>query len=117
MEGDINVPLTTRFLRILSLASFLSVAPGSSEGKELRVVYSAIAGSQAVFLVTRDAELFKKHVLDVSLVFVQGGTNAALTVFTGDVPLAIMAGISAIQLNLKGGDLVFIAGLLNVFGT
>lgn len=108
-----KVPLITRFFQIYLLVSFLSVAPGSSEGIELRVVYSAISGSQAVVFVTRDAGLFKKHALDVSLVFVQGGTNTVLSLFAGEVPLAIVAGPSVIQLNLKGGDLVFIAGMLN----
>jgi NitT/TauT family transport system substrate-binding protein len=104
--------LATQFLGIPTLLCFLGLNR-TCEGKDLRAVYSAIAGSQAVFLVTRDAGMFKKYDLDVSLIFVQGGTNAALTVFTGDVPLAIMAGVSALQLNSKGGDLVFIAGLLN----
>jgi NitT/TauT family transport system substrate-binding protein len=105
--------LIARFLQIFLLVSFLPVSSGSSEGKDLRAIYSAISGSQAVFFVTRDAGIFKKHGLDVSLVFVQGGTNTVLALFAGEVPLAIVAGPSVIQLNLRGADLVFIAGLLN----
>lgn len=101
------------FRRGLLGALLLSLAWQSIQAKEMQAVYSAIAGSQAVFIVTRDAGLFKKQNLDVSLIFVQGGTIAATTLFAGDVPLAVMAGVSAVQLDLKGGDLVFVAGLLN----
>ena len=105
-------------MKTLSPAAFLVfflvfLGPQRAQSKEIQVVYSAIAGSQAVFVVTKDAGLFKKQGLDVSLIFVQGGTNAALTLFAGDVPLAVMAGVSAIQIDLKGGDLIFVAGLLN----
>ena len=108
-----KVSLISRLLQVFSFVLFLFVAAGISEGKDLRVIYSAISGSQAIFFVTRDAGLFKKYDLDVSLVFVQGGTNTVLALFAGEVPLAIVAGPSVIQLNLRGADLVFIAGLLN----
>jgi NitT/TauT family transport system substrate-binding protein len=113
MERNMRGSFITRFLSIFSLVSFLYLVPGSSEGKELRAIYSAISGSQAVFFVTQDAGIFKKHGLEVSLVFVQGGPNTVLSLFAGEVPVAIVAGPSVIQLNMRGADLVFIAGLLN----
>lgn len=105
--------MVLRSFHVTLVVSFLILTMQKAQAKELRVVYSAVAGSQALFFVTRDAGLFKKYGLDVSFVFVQGGTTAALALLAGDVPLAAMAGISAVRLDLKGGDLVFVAGVVN----
>ncbi len=104
---------TLRPLFVAVFAWFLILATQQAEGKELRVAYSAVAGSQASFFVTRDAGLFSKYGANVSFVFVQGGTTATLALVAGNVPLAVMAGISVVRAALTGGDLVFIAGLIN----
>jgi NitT/TauT family transport system substrate-binding protein len=64
--------------------------------------------------VAHEAGLFRKHGLDVQIVFVEGGSSAVQTLISGDVAFAQMAGAAPLQSNLKStSDVVMIAGLLN----
>jgi NitT/TauT family transport system substrate-binding protein len=60
-----------------------------------------------------EAGLFRKQGLDAQIVFVEGGSSAVQTLIFGDVAFAQMAGAAPLQSNLKGSDVVMIAGLLN----
>jgi NitT/TauT family transport system substrate-binding protein len=80
-----------------------------------RITYSAIAGSQASFWIPQEAGIFRKHGLDVELLYVGGGGRAAQVVQSGEVPIGIFTGGAVVNANLAGGDLVVIAGALNVF--
>ena len=81
--------------------------------KKIRIVYSSISGNMAPLWVTYERGFFRKYALDVELVLVEGGSRAAQTLASGDAALAQMAGAAVIQTNLKGADVVMIAGILN----
>ena len=83
--------------------------------EKLRLVYSAIAGSQASFWIPYEAGIFRKHGLDVELLYVSGGGRAAQVVQSGEVPIGTFTGGAVVNANLAGGDLVIIASSLNVF--
>src|SRR5262245_62158693 len=83
--------------------------------EKLRLTYSAIAGSQASFWIPYEAGVFRKHGLDVELLYVGGGGRAAQVVQSGDVPIGTFTGGAVVNANLAGGDLVIIASSLNVF--
>jgi len=83
--------------------------------EKLRVTYSAIAGSQASFWIPYEAGIFRKHGLDVELLYVGGGGRAAQVVQSGEVPIGTFTGGAVVNANLAGGDLVIIASSLNVF--
>jgi NitT/TauT family transport system substrate-binding protein len=80
---------------------------------KVRVAYSSISGNMGPLWVTFERNLFRKHGLDVELVFVEGGSRAAETLAAGDVAFAHMAGAGIIQSNLRGSDVVMIAGVIN----
>src|SRR5262245_62726673 len=82
--------------------------------EKLRVLYSAIGGSQASVWVPYEAGIFRKHGLDVELLYVAGGGRAAPVVQSGEVPIGVFTGGSVINSNLAGGDLVMIASSMNV---
>jgi NitT/TauT family transport system substrate-binding protein len=63
--------------------------------------------------VTYERGFFRRYGLDVEPVLVEGGSRAAETLVSGDVALAQMAGAGIIQSNLRGSDVVMIAGILN----
>ena len=83
--------------------------------EKLRLTYSAIAGSQASFWIPYEAGVFRKHGLDVELLYVGGGGRAAQVVQSGEVPIGTFTGGAVVNANLAGGDLVIIASSLNVF--
>jgi ABC-type nitrate/sulfonate/bicarbonate transport system substrate-binding protein len=83
--------------------------------EKLRLTYSAIAGSQASFWIPYEASIFRKHGLEVELLYVGGGGRAAQVVQSGEVPIGTFTGGAVVNANLAGGDLVIIASSLNVF--
>ena len=65
---------------LLSVVFLLSLAVVDARAQtpteKLRLVYSAIAGSQASFWIPYEAGIFRKHGLDVELLYVGGGGRA-----------------------------------------
>jgi NitT/TauT family transport system substrate-binding protein len=102
---------------LLAVVFLLRLAPADAQTpmEKLRLVYSAIAGSQASFWIPYEAGIFRKHGLDVELLYVGGGGRAAQVVQSGEVPIGTFTGGAVVNANLAGGDLVIIASSLNVF--
>ncbi|TAJ85782.1 transporter substrate-binding domain-containing protein, partial [bacterium] len=96
------------------LASLILLSPAWGAGEKLIVAWSAVAGSQAVPWITKEAKLFEKYGLDVTLIYIDGGSKATQTVLSGDVPIAQIGGNSPLAARLRGGDITMIAGLANV---
>ena len=70
----VNFRMSMVFLTVLAVGA----APLHAQPLEkLRLVYSAIAGSQASFWIPYEAGIFRKHGLDVELLYVSGGGRAA----------------------------------------
>jgi NitT/TauT family transport system substrate-binding protein len=103
------------FVSIASLLlSYSPMAFAQTPLEKLRLTYSAIGGSQASVWVPYEAGIFRKHGLDVELLYVAGGGRAAQVVQSGEVPIGIFTGGSVINAHLAGGDLVVIASSMNV---
>jgi NitT/TauT family transport system substrate-binding protein len=101
------------------LASLFPITANAAEKiaerplQKIIIAYSSISGNMAPLWVTYERGFFRRYGLDVRLVLVEGGSRAAQTLASGDAALAQMAGAGAIQSNLKGTDVVMIAGILN----
>jgi NitT/TauT family transport system substrate-binding protein len=76
--------------------------------------WSAIAGSQAVAWIIKDAGLFEKHGLDTTLIYLDGGSRAIQVLLSGDVPIVQGGGNSPVAVRLRGGDVKIIAGIVNI---
>jgi NitT/TauT family transport system substrate-binding protein len=98
-------------LVLLSLST--SVLGAESEGERLHVGYSIFAGVTAPLWATKEAGLFEKNGLNVQLVYLRGGTEAAQALITGDIPFAMMGGGAVIASNLAGSGSVIVAGIEN----
>ena len=88
--------------------------PRKLRSKRSASLYSAIGGSQASFWIPYEAGIFRKHGLDVELLYVAGGGRAGQVVQSGEVPIGVFTGGAVINANLAGGDLVVIASSMNV---
>jgi NitT/TauT family transport system substrate-binding protein len=111
MREMIVILMTTWVLHFAAMPT----ADAQSSLEKLRITYSAIAGSQASFWIPYEAGIFRKHGLDVELLYVGGGGRAAQVVQSGEVPIGTFTGGAVVNANLAGGDLVIIASSLNVF--
>ena len=104
------------FLPFLWLVLLLTAPQAGAQStlEKLRVTYSAIGGSQASVWIPYEAGIFRKHGLDVELLYVGGGGRAAQVVQSGEVPIGVFTGGAVINSHLAGGDLVVIASSMNV---
>lgn len=83
--------------------------------EKMNIGYSAQAGAFAPIWITKEAGLFRKNGLDVSLIFIPGGPTAAASLLAGEVQTVAMAGPAVVSSHLSGSDLVMIAGIVNTF--
>jgi ABC-type nitrate/sulfonate/bicarbonate transport system substrate-binding protein len=104
----------TLVVLITALVGMRAEAQVRAAPEKLRIAYSAIGSSQSPLWIAHEAGIFKKHGLDVEMVYLGGGSRAAQVVVSGEVPIAMFTGASVISANLAGGDLVNVASGMNV---
>ena len=100
-------------LTVLFLIPDVSRAQIKPQLEKLRFIYSAIGGSQSSVWIPYEAGIFRKHGLDIELLYVGGGGRAAQVVQSGEVPMGIFTGGAVVNSNLAGGDLVVVATGMN----
>lgn len=82
--------------------------------RNLRMAYiSDSPGSSAPYWIAKEAGFFKKHGLNVELIFINGSTRGIQSLVAGDIEFAGAVGTSAINGRLAGGDLLIVDSLVN----
>lgn len=99
---------------IFTVASPRAALTASAPLEKLTIGWSAVAGSQAPFWITKEAGLFDKNGLDVIMIYLDGGSRATQAMMSGDLPIAQVGGNAPIVAKLRGADVTLIAGLLNI---
>ncbi|HEX5605840.1 MAG TPA: ABC transporter substrate-binding protein [Candidatus Binatia bacterium] len=102
--------------RLLAFAILALLAPTTDVHAQLKRIaagYSAVSATQTGFYIAKDAKLFEKYGLFVDPVYVPGGSRMAQAIIAGEFPLAL-AGGNIVNVNLAGGDIVIIGGVVNV---
>jgi NitT/TauT family transport system substrate-binding protein len=69
--------------------------------------------SSVPFWVAKDAGLFKKHGLDIDMLFINGSTRGIQSLIGGDLNFTGAVGTSAINGRLAGGDIFIVNSLVN----
>jgi NitT/TauT family transport system substrate-binding protein len=100
------------------LSTVATMSPAAAVAAErpvqkINVAYSSISGNMAPLWVTQDKGFFRKYGLEVQSVLIESGTTTAQALVAGDISFASVAGPAIIQSNLRGADVVMIAGLVN----
>src|SRR5438552_16752664 len=108
-----------RFLSSLIAALFLTTVsplPGTTQEKPNRINlgYSSISESQAILRVIKDAGIFQKNGLDVSLVLIAGGSGIIQALIAGELPIAVVSGEPSVLARLQGADTIILGGLVNI---
>ncbi len=95
-------------------AATATTAPTAVSAVKLNVAYSTLNPDPIPLWVAQDQGFFKQNGLDVTVIFVDGGTKTAQALIAKDVQFGVVAPSSAVNATAGGADLVLIAGLVNV---
>jgi NitT/TauT family transport system substrate-binding protein len=88
-------------------------APGRAVAAErLRVAHSTLTATNSVLWVARERNIFPRHGLDVSLIYV-AGVRSMQALLAQEVEIGSISGTTAIQANLAGADSVIVGGISN----
>lgn len=96
----------------LSIVSLKAVA-GAAELDKINVCYSSIAATSITTWVPHEAGIYRKHGLDVSIIYV-AGAQAITTLVSGDTQIVQGSGAAAVLSRLSGSDLTLIGTTINV---
>jgi NitT/TauT family transport system substrate-binding protein len=101
------------------LAAFLAVfvifayRADLSAQEKLKIAYSSADASNAVWFTALDAGMYRKHGLDVELIFIQSSTMSVSTVVSGDIDVANASGGAVASAAAGGANLVMTACYIN----
>ncbi len=100
--------------------AFLIVVGGIDPGwaavaplEKVNASYGAISGSMMPIWVTKEARLFEKYGLDLSLVYISGGPRAIMSLLGGSVQFVNHSGMPALEAYQRGADTALIASPMN----
>src|SRR5215475_12362074 len=85
----------------------------AAEPDKINVCYSSIAATSITTWVPKEAGIYKKYGLDVSIIYV-AGAQAITTLVSGDTQIVQGSGGAAALSRLSGSDLTVIATTINV---
>ena len=102
--------------RIVLFAPVLLMLPSHLEAAERihTAYFSPAPGASAVIWVAKEARLFDKHGLDVAPVLIPSSVRTLQAILAGESPIAESAGPAVVSARAAGGDVVAIAGSVNI---
>jgi ABC-type nitrate/sulfonate/bicarbonate transport system substrate-binding protein len=104
----------TFWLSILITVFFLDTAAFAA-GQKINTAYiSTTPGSSSVIWVAKDAGIFEKYGLDATVIFISGSVRGIQAILAGEIPIGEGGGPGLTAARLAGGDIVAIAGNVNV---
>ena len=103
-----------RFSLLIGLL-LLVTASASPAADKFNSSYISIApGSSSVIWVAKDMRLFEKEGLDPTVVFISGSVRGIQAILAGEIPIGEGGGPGLVSARLAGGDVIAIAGNINV---
>ena len=75
---------------------------------------STSPGSSTVIQVAKEVGIFDKHGLDATVIFISGSVRGIQAILAGEIPVGEGGGPGLASARLAGGDVVAIAGNVNV---
>ncbi|HSF57349.1 MAG TPA: ABC transporter substrate-binding protein [Candidatus Binatia bacterium] len=94
----------------IALFSLLSAARAQ---ERIRLAHSALETSNSVWYLAQDRGFYKKHGLDVDLLFIPSTTTSVSSLVAGDVQVANASGGGVANAVVAGADIVIVACYLN----
>ena len=105
-----------RLITVWSLvAAIENVAQPSLAADKLNTAYiSTTPGSSTVLQVAKDTRIFEKHGIDATVIFISGSVRGIQSILAGEIPIGEGGGPGLASARLAGGDVIAIAGNVNV---
>lgn len=105
-----------RYLVILIAMALASLSPQkASAADKLNTAYiSTTPGSSSVLWVAKDTKIFDKHGIDATIIFISGSVRGIQSILAGEIAIGEGGGPGLASARLAGGDVVAIAGNVNV---
>jgi NitT/TauT family transport system substrate-binding protein len=72
-----------------------------------------VTGAQSGMFMAQQEGLFRKNGLDVELIHIPSSSRGIQTILAGEIAFSFMDGVNAVQANLKGANLLLVAGATN----
>ncbi|HEX7226428.1 MAG TPA: ABC transporter substrate-binding protein [Candidatus Binatia bacterium] len=108
-----NVIRLTKTLLWVGLVLFIT--PVYAAAQKINTSYiSTTPGSSSVIWVAKDAKIFEKHGFDATVIFISGSVRGIQAILAGEIPIGEGGGPGLASARLAGGDVVAIAGNVNV---
>jgi NitT/TauT family transport system substrate-binding protein len=108
-----NILCVAKILVCLSL--FCYAIPPFAAAQKINTSYiSTTPGSSSVIWVAKDARLFEKNGFDATIIFISGSVRGIQAILAGEIPIGEGGGPGLASARLAGGDVVAIAGNINV---
>ena len=98
---------------IFLLSTLLLAIVARSVNAEDRINFAYIspnAGSSSVLWIAKDAGIFKKHGLDVNVIYIEGTPKALMSLFAGELQVVAGTGPAVASARVRGADAVMIMG-------
>ena len=98
---------------ILLLAATISALLSQQVAAQERVNFAYIspnAGSASVLWIAKDAGIFKKHGLDINVIYIEGTPKALMSLFAGDLQVISGTGPAVASAKVRGADVSMIMG-------
>jgi NitT/TauT family transport system substrate-binding protein len=93
----------------------MTPVPAVSSAEKINTAYISVApSSSGVIWVAKDAGLFEKNGLDASVIFISGSIRGIQSILAGEIPIGEGGGPGLTSARLAGGDVIAIAGNINV---
>jgi NitT/TauT family transport system substrate-binding protein len=97
----------------ITLIAFTTThAPGADKINTSYI--STTPGSSAVLWVAKEARIFEKHGIDATVIFISGSVRGIQSILAGEIAIGEGGGPGLASARLAGGDVVAIAGNVNV---
>jgi NitT/TauT family transport system substrate-binding protein len=91
---------------------FFVAAPAWAQTKT-RINWTAVTGAQSGMFMAQQEGLFKKNGLDVELVHIPSSSRGIQTILAGEIAFSFMDGANEVQADIKGANIVLVAGATN----
>src|ERR1051325_8668731 len=100
-------------LVILISLHFISHSRSFGQTNSLRIAFNGFGGTAPIFL-GQDAGIFRKHSLNLEMVFIPGGSLSLQALIGRSLELLLTGGPPVVNAYLQGAKIKIIAGTVNL---
>ena len=104
------------YLRSVVAAIVLVIVVGAARRVEAKFYTAYISDgpdTSIAYWLAKEVGFFKKHGLDMELIFIDGSSRGVQSLIAGDLSFTDAVGTSAINGRLAGGDVAIVSSLVN----